>query len=159
MVNLLPTIRLAQSIWKCKFPSVDKPLKKGLWNIYAPGLIFRTLPYLPFLFNFGQNKLKPSQQNKTLILAGFFLFSVEFLLIGRGWGGGENELTIDLKFIRLLLISQVPRFIIKEHTLESSLPLLLDDNYFWNNLPFSIYPRPTKKLFKNSLFSHYLYQY
>ena len=29
-VNLLPTIRLAQSILKHKFPSVDKPLKKGL---------------------------------------------------------------------------------------------------------------------------------
>ena len=29
MVNLLPTIRLAQLILKRKFPSVDKPLKKG----------------------------------------------------------------------------------------------------------------------------------
>ena len=28
--------------------------------------------------------------------------------------------------------------------------------YFWNDLPLSIHPRPTKKLFKNSLFSHYL---
>ena len=27
MVNLLPTIRLAQSILKRKFPSVDKPLR------------------------------------------------------------------------------------------------------------------------------------
>ena len=46
-----------------------------------------------------------------------------------------------------------------EQTLESFLPLLLDDNYFWNNLPPPICPRPTKKLFKNSLFSHYLSQY
>ena len=36
--------------------------------------------------NSGQNKLKPSQQNKTLILTGFFLFSVEFLIIAWGWG-------------------------------------------------------------------------
>ena len=153
MVNLLPTIRLAQSIWKRQFPSVDKPLKKGLWKIYAPGLIFGTLQYLPFLFNFGQNKLKPSQQNKT----DFSRVLSIFCWVSHHWegvGGGGNELTIDLKFIRLLLISQVPRFIITEHTLESSLPLLLDDNYFWNNLPFSIY-----KLFKNSLFSHYLSQY
>ena len=28
--NLLPAIRLAQSILKHKFPSEDKPLKKGL---------------------------------------------------------------------------------------------------------------------------------
>ena len=28
MVNLLPTIRLAQSILKRKFPSVDKPVQK-----------------------------------------------------------------------------------------------------------------------------------
>ena len=136
-------------------------MPRGLFSELYRIFLYRIFLFLYriFLFNFGQNKLKPSQQNKTLIVAGFFLFSVEFLIIGRGWGGGGNELTIDLKFIRLLLISQVPRFIIIEHTLESSLPLLLDDNYFWNNLPFSIYPRPTKKLFKNSLFSHCLYQY
>ena len=29
-INLLPAIRLAQSILKRKFPPVDKPLKKGL---------------------------------------------------------------------------------------------------------------------------------
>ena len=32
-------------------------------------------------------------------------------------------------------------------------------HYFWNDLPLSIHSRPTKKLFKNSLFSHYLSQY
>ena len=32
-LNLLPTIWLAQSILKRKFPSVDKPLKKGLCKI------------------------------------------------------------------------------------------------------------------------------
>ena len=31
-------MRLAQSILKRKFPSVDKPLKKGLWKMEAPGL-------------------------------------------------------------------------------------------------------------------------
>ena len=35
--------KLAQSILKHKFPSVHKPLKKGLWKIEAPGLIFRIL--------------------------------------------------------------------------------------------------------------------
>ena len=34
--------KLAQSILKHKFPSVH-PLKKGLWKIEAPGLIFRIL--------------------------------------------------------------------------------------------------------------------
>ena len=27
--------------------------------------------------------------------------------------------------------------------------------YFWKDLPFSIRSKPTKKLFKNSLFCHY----
>ena len=89
MVNLLPTIRLAQSIWKRQFPSVDKPLKKGLWKIYAPGLIFGTLQYLPFLFNFGQNKLKPSQQNKTDFSRVLSIFCwVSHHWEGVGWGGG-----------------------------------------------------------------------
>ena len=30
MINLLPTMRLAQSIWKHEFPSIDKLLQKGL---------------------------------------------------------------------------------------------------------------------------------
>ena len=44
-VNLLPTIRLAQSILKRKFPSVDKPLNLSLWKIQAPVLIFGILRY------------------------------------------------------------------------------------------------------------------
>ena len=40
MVNLLPTIRLAQSILKRKFPSVDKPLKKGPLKKYKPQGLF-----------------------------------------------------------------------------------------------------------------------
>ena len=32
-------------------------------------------------------------------------------------------------------------------------------HYFWNDLPHSIRFRPTKELFKNSLFRHYLSQY
>ena len=32
-------------------------------------------------------------------------------------------------------------------------------HYFWNDLPHSICFRPTKELFKNSLFRHYLSQY
>ena len=46
MVNLLPTVRLAQPISKCKFPSVDKPLqkqapqKRPLKNL-SPGAYFR----------------------------------------------------------------------------------------------------------------------
>ena len=31
--------------------------------------------------------------------------------------------------------------------------------YFWNDLPLSIRSKPTKKLFKKSLFRHYLSQY
>ena len=46
MVDLFPAIRLAQSILKRKFPFVDKPLKKGLWKIWAPGLISRILRYV-----------------------------------------------------------------------------------------------------------------
>ena len=38
MVNLLPTIRLGQSILKCKFCSVYKPLKKGLLKYKPRGL-------------------------------------------------------------------------------------------------------------------------
>ena len=39
MVNFLPTIRLAQSILKRKFPSVDKPLKKA-FEKYKPRGVF-----------------------------------------------------------------------------------------------------------------------
>ena len=53
MVNLLPTIRLAQSILKRKIPSVDKPLRiqapqKGPLKNISPGAYFRyfTLPTL-----------------------------------------------------------------------------------------------------------------
>ena len=46
MVNLLPTIRLAQSILKRKFPSVHNPLKtyapqKGPLKNRSPGAYFR----------------------------------------------------------------------------------------------------------------------
>ena len=51
MVNLLPTIRLAQSILKRKYPSVDKPLRikappkispsKGPLKNASPGAYFR----------------------------------------------------------------------------------------------------------------------
>ena len=99
MVNLLPTIRLANRFGNANFPPQISPSKRA-FEIYMPrGLfseLYRIFLYRIFLFlyrifpfNFGQNKLKPSQQNKTLIVAGFFLFSVEFLIIGRGWGGGE----------------------------------------------------------------------
>ena len=44
-MNLLPTIRLAQSILKRKYPFVDKPLKRGPWKIQAPGLFFGILRY------------------------------------------------------------------------------------------------------------------
>ena len=45
-VNFLPTIRLAQSILKRKFPSVDKPLpklapQKGPLKTISPGAYFR----------------------------------------------------------------------------------------------------------------------
>ena len=40
MVNLLPTIRLAQSILKRKFLSADKPLRKDLWKYKAWGLFW-----------------------------------------------------------------------------------------------------------------------
>ena len=38
MVTLLLTIRLAQLILKCKFPSVEKPPKKGHWKYKSQGL-------------------------------------------------------------------------------------------------------------------------
>ena len=46
MVNFLPTIRLTQSIWKRKFPSIDKPLQKqvpqkGPLKNICPGAYFR----------------------------------------------------------------------------------------------------------------------
>ena len=53
-VNLLSTIRLAQSILKRNFPSVDKPLpkkapQKGPLKNISPGAYFRnfTVPHLP----------------------------------------------------------------------------------------------------------------
>ena len=38
MVNLVRTVRLGQSILKRKFPSVDKPLQKGLEKFKPRGL-------------------------------------------------------------------------------------------------------------------------
>ena len=46
MVNLLPTIRLAQSILKRKFPSVDTPLKKDPLKNISPGAFFGILRYV-----------------------------------------------------------------------------------------------------------------
>ena len=52
MVNLFPTIKLAQSILKRKFPSVDKPLQKqapqkGPLKNTSPGAYFRNFTVLP----------------------------------------------------------------------------------------------------------------
>ena len=44
--NCKTSLGLAQSILKHKFPSADKPLKKSLWKIWAPGLSFGILRYL-----------------------------------------------------------------------------------------------------------------
>ena len=46
MVNFLPTVRLAQSILKHKFPCIDKPLQiyapqKGPLKSVSPGAYFR----------------------------------------------------------------------------------------------------------------------
>ena len=56
MVNLLPTIRLAESILKYKFPSIDKPFRiyappkisasNRVFEKYKLGLIFRILRYI-----------------------------------------------------------------------------------------------------------------
>ena len=53
MVNLLPTIRLAQSILKRKFPSVDKPIQKRApqKGPLKKGLIFGILRYLNAVTN------------------------------------------------------------------------------------------------------------
>ena len=39
-VHLIPTIRLAQSILKRKYPSVDKPLQKRAFEKYKPRGLF-----------------------------------------------------------------------------------------------------------------------
>ena len=63
-VNLLPTMRLTQSILKCKFPFVDKPLrlkaapkispsKRAFKKKKAPGLIFGILRYAPWRIPFS----------------------------------------------------------------------------------------------------------
>ena len=45
-VNFFPTIRLAQEILKRKFPSVDKPIKKGLWKNKPWGFRNFTVSYI-----------------------------------------------------------------------------------------------------------------
>ena len=64
MVNLLPTLSLAQSILKRKFPSVDKPLQKkapqkGPLKIISPGAYFRNFT----VFDFGPVKLPGLSRN------------------------------------------------------------------------------------------------
>ena len=49
MVNLLLTIRLAQSILKRKFPSVDKPLQKSFEKYKPRGLFSEFYGVLYFL--------------------------------------------------------------------------------------------------------------
>ena len=82
MVDLFPAIRLAQSILKRKFPFVDKPLKKGLWKIWAPGLISRILRYVGWSLWLLVGPLMPNRSKDDQTKCG------PLVLRGGGIGGG-----------------------------------------------------------------------
>ena len=85
MVDLFPAIRLAQSILKRKFPFVDKPLKKGLWKIWAPGLISRILRYVGWSLWLLVGPLMPNRSKDDQTKCG------PLVLRGGGdWGGGSG---------------------------------------------------------------------
>ena len=85
MVDLFPAIRLAQSILKRKFPFVDKPLKKGLWKIWAPGLISRILRYVGWSLWLLVGPLMPNRSKDDQTKCGPLV-----LRGGGGLGGGSG---------------------------------------------------------------------
>ena len=63
MVNLLPTIRLAQSILKPKFPSVDKPLQKQAPQKGPFGILRYAIILFIIIRNAHKIQKKPASKN------------------------------------------------------------------------------------------------
>ena len=112
MVDLFPAIRLAQSILKRKFPFVDKPLKKGLWKIWAPGLISRILRYVGWSLWLLVGPLMPnrSKDDQTkcgpLVLRGGGIGGGGRAGGGGGEGGGGGGLRADTLSHKTLLLQK-----------------------------------------------------
>ena len=83
MVNLLPTIRLAQSILKRKFPSVDKPLRiKDPPKISHSKRAFEKYKPRAYFWNFTVSGQASKSENHKLITVNCYLRFVYLPLIG-----------------------------------------------------------------------------